>query len=103
MSIASAKGTSAEQAVEIAHRYFGQFFAGQNVGNVLLEELEFDEKTRWWRVVIGFDVGRKKLRQPSINALTLPFPYDTEEIPVREARAFFIADNDKALISVRAA
>jgi hypothetical protein len=60
MSIAAAKGMTAKQAVGKALEYFREFFSDQVVENVLLEELEFDESDRNWRVTIGFDIGSSR-------------------------------------------
>ncbi len=98
MPIADAKSLTPSNAIEIAKGYFNEFFADTKTENVLLEELDFDDSTGVWSVTIGFDVGRTKMRQPNYNALAALSPQ--EVIPVREARRFFIRDEDSALIKL---
>ena len=98
MSIANANSLTPSDAISIARKFFGEFFAGTITENVLLEELDYDDSSGVWGVTIGFDVGRTKMRQPNINALAALTPQ--EVIPVREARRFLIRDDDGALIKM---
>lgn len=96
MGLAEASGLTAQQAIDKAKEYFKQFYAGENITNVLLEELDFDSSRKTWVVTIGFDVGRKMIRQPSMNALAM---LGHEEIsPIREARRFIIQDSNGDLV-----
>jgi len=99
MSIAAAKGMTAMLAVATARKYFDQFFADQVIENVLLEELDYDEGSGHWLVTIGFDVGRKAIRQPNQNALAV---FSQQVVtPIREARLFEIVDADGSLDQMR--
>jgi hypothetical protein len=98
MSIAAAKGMTAKQAVGKALEYFREFFSDQVVENVLLEELEFDESDRNWRVTIGFDIGRKSIKQPSMNAFAALA--HQELTPIREARLFVLEDSSGDLVKM---
>jgi len=90
MSVANAKQMDARGAIAAALALFDQFYEGQRVENVLLEELDYDESEEAWRVTIGFDIGRNEIRQPNQNALAL---FAEQKItPVREARRFVIFD-----------
>lgn len=95
MNIAAAKGLTARGAIDLAMGFFKDFYPAERVENVLLEELEFDDARNAWLVKIGFDIGRKKMRQPNLNALALMF--DQEIVPIRETRVFEISDVDGAL------
>lgn len=97
MSVANAKGMSASQAIGRARQYFDEFYADQVIENVLLEELDFDEEMGNWLVTIGFDIGRKKIRQPGQNALASLFA-EQEVVPIREARRFVLSDSGGSLI-----
>jgi hypothetical protein len=96
MSIAAAKGMTAKEAIDCAMGFFYDFYDDNNFENVLLEELEFDDSKNAWFVRIGFDIGRKKMRQPTQNALAAMF--DQEIVPIRESRLFEISDADGALL-----
>lgn len=98
MSIAAAKGMTAKQAVNKALSYFNEFFADQVIENVLLEELDFNESDQVWLVTIGFDTGRKSIRQPSLNALAALS--QQELTPIREARVFIIEDETGGLVKM---
>jgi hypothetical protein len=97
MSVANAKGMSASEAIRRARQYFDEFYFDQVIENVLLEELDFDEASGNWLVTIGFDIGRKKIRQPSQNTLASLFA-EQEVLPIREARKFVISDAGGGLI-----
>jgi hypothetical protein len=99
MSIAAAKGMSAKEAVERALMYFREFFSDQVIVNVLLEELDFDESDRTWLVKIGFDIGRKSIKQPSRNALATLYG-EQELTPIREARTFVLEDDGGNLVKM---
>lgn len=98
MSIADAKSLTPSSAIAAAKQYFADFFGAEKVQNILLEELDFDESQGIWNVVIGFDVGRTKMRQPSMNALAAFAQH--EIVPVREARRFVIRDSDGGLVKM---
>lgn len=98
MSVADAKKLSPSDAIAAAKRYFSEFFNEVKIENILLEELDFNDGNGTWNVVIGFDVGRTKMMQPSMNALAV-FAQQ-EVVPVREARRFIIRDDDGGLIKM---
>jgi hypothetical protein len=43
-----------KEAVAAAKRYVGELFAQEGISNLGLEEVEFDEQAREWRVTVGF-------------------------------------------------
>ena len=97
MNIAAATGLTARQAIDRAMNYFWDFYEKETTENMLLEELDFDDANKNWQVRIGFDIGRKKIRQPGGNALASFFS-EQEVSPIRETRVFVISDADGSLI-----
>lgn len=74
---------SAKDAVQAAFAFFDEFVAptgSAQIQNKLLEELKKVDGN--WRVVVGFDAGRKKVS----NSLS----FATESSPIREYRTFTI-------------
>lgn len=43
-----------KEAVAAAKKYVGELFAQEGITNLGLEEVEFDEQAREWRVTVGF-------------------------------------------------
>ena len=43
-----------KEAVGTAKAYVAEHFAGEQITNVGLEEVEFDDMTNGWRITIGF-------------------------------------------------
>ena len=43
-----------KEAVGTAKAYVAELFAGEQITNVGLEEVEFDDMTNGWRITIGF-------------------------------------------------
>lgn len=43
-----------KEAVAAAKTYVGELFAQEGISNLGLEEVEFDEQGREWRVTVGF-------------------------------------------------
>jgi hypothetical protein len=52
---------SPKQAIDAARLIFLEFFLESNPKHLLLEGVEFDEKSGNWKIVFSFDVGRKKI------------------------------------------
>lgn len=98
MGITAAKQMTAKEAVDRAREYFWEFFSDQVVENVLLEELDFNESQNTWEVTIGFDIGRKSIKQPSRNALAALA--HQELTPIRESRQFILEDDGGQLVKM---
>lgn len=81
-----------KQAISAAFALFEEFFPKGAADHLLLEELEFDEKNGQWRVVIGFDTGRRKEGSAMFNS------WDRTSEPIREFRTFIIRADDGSLV-----
>lgn len=100
MGLAEAKSLTAKQAIAAATAVFADFFGDVHTENVLLEELEFDEKSGQWLVTIGFDVGRKAIQKP---AFSTSFLGEERVTPIREARRFILSDQTGELVKMETA
>lgn len=86
---------SAKQAVEKAFELFDEFVSSTGQGQLnhkLLEELKRDGNN--WRVVVGFDMGRKK----TSNAFSVGLGGETS--PIREYRTFIIDAESGELVEM---
>jgi hypothetical protein len=63
----SGNAMDVKQAVAIAKKHIGELFADEQVSNLGLEEVEFDEAENCWNVTVGFsrpwDEPRNKLAE----------------------------------------
>jgi len=59
-----------KDAIKKAFEYFELIYEGEKIPNKLLEEIEYDDGSDTWNVVIGFDSDRTTIRTegPSIFA-----------------------------------
>jgi hypothetical protein len=78
---------SAKSAVNAAFVYFKDLFSDARTFHVLLEGLEYLDVADQWRVVIGFDTGRKKEAGNSFVSAGLG---ERTTEPIREMRAIFV-------------
>lgn len=55
-----------KKAVEVAMQYAKDHIGEENLPHLLLEELEYDESSNVWKVVIGYDshIQTKKIGSP---------------------------------------
>ncbi len=54
-----------KEAVKIARNFATEIYQDEEVSNIGLEEVNFDEETKQWAVTIGFDTNRKKVSRPN--------------------------------------
>ncbi len=54
-----------KEAVKIARDFATELYQDEEVSNIGLEEVNFDETTQQWAVTIGFDTNRKKVSRPN--------------------------------------
>ncbi len=47
-----------KDAIQKAFEYFNLIYEGEKLPNKLLEEIDYDDSSDIWKVVIGFDSGR---------------------------------------------
>lgn len=85
-----------KEAVEIAKKYVSDLFATEQIRNVGLEEVDFDEDKNTWYVTIGF--SRPWDNQRSVNALAASLGLNES----RSYKVVRIADNDGRVLSVKA-
>ena len=86
---------SAKEAIQKAFDLFDELVAPaakSQISHKLLEELKREDQN--WRVVVGFDMGRKK----TSNSYSLSL--GNESSPIREYRTFLIDGNDGELIEL---
>ena len=64
----------AKEAVSVAKLFVGELFADEDISDVLLEEIIFDELPEEWRITIGFDRPTPGARSehPVLGVLTPP-------------------------------
>ncbi|MGE0259698.1 MAG: hypothetical protein AB7H71_08870 [Alphaproteobacteria bacterium] len=77
------------EAVALAKRYVGELFVDEPIGELGLEEVEFDESSGTWLITIGF------LRNWSRGGIEAFAPKKRDYKVVR------ILDADKKMISVK--
>lgn len=85
-------GLTAKDAIAAGFALFRDFYSGEDIRNVLLEGLEFDQARNEWDVSIGFDLGRKKTKGSQLSFLE-----ETQE-PIREIRTIRIKGDDGAFV-----
>ncbi|MBS9780037.1 MAG: hypothetical protein KGV51_05355 [Moraxellaceae bacterium] len=54
-----------KKAVKIARDFTTEIYEDEEVANISLEEVNFDDTTQQWAVTIGFDTNRKKISRPN--------------------------------------
>lgn len=85
------------EAISRGFELFEEFFVDKVqdntlLDNILLEGVEFVETDGEWKIVIGFDYGRKKETTSSLG-----FGQTTKE-PIREKRSFFLKGKDGTFV-----
>lgn len=65
-----------KQAVQTAKSYVVSLFDEEEITDVGLEEVEFDELSNEWRITIGFSRPWDKE-----NSVSIPFPYSDARRP----------------------
>ena len=81
-----------KRAVECGFEVFREMFDESHLRHVLLEGLELDDDEGAWKVSIGFDAGRTRVRGAGA-ALVKPAT-DTETEPIREIRTIWLRADD---------
>ena len=73
-----------KQAVRLAKKYFDELYEGEDLPNVLLEEIEITEDEKLWLITFGYDTDH-----------TVELPYDTVLGPrVRHLRDYKTVEVD---------
>ncbi len=69
---------SAKEAAVKAEEYFRSIYEGQDIRNILVEEIELVENRKFWLITLGFsetgvalfDYERRKFKKFKVNAET---------------------------------
>ena len=86
-----------KEAVSLAKRYVQEVFSDENIDNISLEEVEFDEKSQSWSITVGF--SRPWEGAPGTVAAQLAA---TGMMPRRrDYKVVRLSDPDKKMISVK--
>lgn len=88
------------QAVEKAMEYLRMLYAGEGIGNVLLEEVELSDDEQEWLVTLGFD----RLVRDSFNPLDQmanPLGNILRPKTTREYKVFHVGADDGRVISMK--
>jgi hypothetical protein len=80
-----------KQAVKAAKDYVADLFAEEHIRQIVLEEIEFDEKNRSWFVTIGF--ARPWEESGALTRAIFPEP--------RSYKVVRISDDNGRVISVK--
>lgn len=86
-----------KQAVQHAKTYAHELFADENIKDLGLEEVTFNESENSWNVTLGFDAHRTRIIRPT---LTMALQNITEE-PLREYKSFQINAENGHLIGMK--
>lgn len=89
-------GIDVKQAVKAAKEQASLLFQGQEIKNLMLEEVEFDESSNKWLVTLGYD-SPSKITKKSGPQL---FPTIEEETK-REYKVFSIDGDNGNFISMK--
>lgn len=81
-------------AVRLAKQYLGELFADEEITNIGLEEVRFDELSSAWSVTIGFS---RPWDQPNNAASALA---GNVLYPKRSYKVVLISDDNAGIISV---
>ena len=81
------------EAAAAAAVYFKQLYPEKEVGNLLLEEIERDEKD-FWQVTLGFDVIRKEIAKDPFRSKQSQTP----ELVTRRIYKRFLVDPKTGIV-----
>ena len=84
-----------KQAVEVAKKYVADLFASEGIADIGLEEIEFDDYERHWKITIGFSRPLDQ-KTASLFAATSPRTYKR-----RTYKRIEIRDSDQKVLSVK--
>jgi hypothetical protein len=83
-----------KEAIKLAKEYVADVFGDENLYNLGLEEVEFDESDQTWKVTVGFSRPWNTVR----NALTA---LAGEPAARRTYKVVRIRDSDREVVSVK--
>ncbi|MGP5076184.1 hypothetical protein [Psychrobacter celer] len=85
------------EAVKLARQFAADLFAGEDIKNLGLEEVVFDDDSREWRITLGYDSHRVKTTETAPNpysAVSAIIPSNIEKETLREYKTFRIGADD---------
>lgn len=84
-------------AVKLARQYANDFYQDENIKNLGLEEVLFDEEANEWRITLGYESYRVKTTETAPNpysAISTFAPSNIEKETLREYKTFRIGAED---------
>ena len=87
------------EAVKLARQFAADLFEGENIKNLGLEEVVFEESDNEWRITLGYDSHRVKTTETTPNrfsAISAFAPSNIEKETLREYKTFRIGAEDGA-------
>lgn len=84
-------------AVKLARQFAADLFAGEDIKNLGLEEVVFEESDNEWRITLGYDSHRVKTIETAPNhysAVSMLTPTNIEKETLREYKTFRIGADD---------
>lgn len=85
------------EAVKLARQFAADLFAGEDIKNLGLEEVVFEESDNEWRITLGYDSHRVKTTETAPNpysAVSAIIPTNIEKETLREYKTFRIGADD---------
>lgn len=86
------------QAVRLARQYANDFYQDEDIKNLGLEEVVFDDDSKEWRITLGYDSYRVKTIAKAANPYTaignLIGSGNIEKETLREYKTFRIGGDD---------
>lgn len=85
------------EAVKLARQFAADLFEGENIKNLGLEEVVFDESDNEWRITLGYDSHRVKTIEKASNPYALGgllTSSNVEKETLREYKTFRIGAED---------
>lgn len=83
-------------AVRKALEYVGEVFEAENISNLGLEEVEFDEANKVWKITVGFSRPWDYAAKSVMSAMANPLGQ-----PKRSYKVLSIRDDDADVISIK--
>jgi hypothetical protein len=84
-----------KEAVAAAKRYIQELFADEDIADVGLEEVEFDNARNIWNITTGFSRFREPIDAPPFGNLLVP------KRRVRSYKVVRISDKNGKILSVK--
>lgn len=83
------------EAVKLARQFAADLFEGDNIKNLGLEEVVFEESDNEWRITLGYDSHRIKTKETApdpYSAISRIMPSNIVKETLREYKTFRISE-----------